>query len=89
MVEQELEKLGIEPAVVEPGTVRLLTDITPDQIELLKVNLLKIGLELLDDRKSILIEKIKNVVIELVHHSDKLPKVNYSDYISRKLDLDY
>ena len=55
----------------------------------MKKNLLKSGLELLDDKKSILIEKIKNVITEMIHHSDELPKVNYSDYIAEKLDYDY
>jgi AraC-like DNA-binding protein len=46
-------------------------------------------LELLDDKRSILIEKIKNVITELIHYSDELPRVNYSDYISEKLGYDY
>ncbi len=89
MVKEELKKLGLEYAVVDLGTVEILEEITPDQRTMLKENLLKIGLELLDDRKSILIEKIKQVVIELIHYSDELPKVNYSDHISEKLNLDY
>jgi AraC-like DNA-binding protein len=66
-----------------------MEDITQDQHELLKANLLKSGLELLDDKRSILIEKIKNVITELIHYSDELPRVNYSDYISEKLGYDY
>jgi len=46
-------------------------------------------LELLDDKKSILIEKITNVIIEMIHYQDELPKVNYSDYLAEKLDYDY
>ncbi|MBP7924524.1 MAG: helix-turn-helix transcriptional regulator, partial [Saprospiraceae bacterium] len=57
--------------------------------ELLKTNLLRSGLELLDDKKSILIEKIKNVIIEMIHYSDEIPQVNYSNYISEKLGYDY
>ncbi|MGZ5304084.1 MAG: helix-turn-helix domain-containing protein [Bacteroidia bacterium] len=71
------------------GTVELLEDITQHQRETLKKNLLMSGLELLDDKKSILIEKIKNLITEMIHHSDELPKVNYSDYISEKLNYDY
>lgn len=89
MVKEELKKLGLVNTVVDLGTVEVLGDITSDQRKRLKENLLKIGLELLDDNKSILIEKIKQVVIELIHYSDELPKVNYSDYISEKLNLDY
>ena len=69
--------------------VEILEDITNEQREELSKNLLKSGLELLDDKKSILIEKIKSVIIEMIHYTDELPKVNYSDYISEKLDYDY
>jgi AraC-like DNA-binding protein len=44
---------------------------------------------LLDDKKSILIEKVKNVIIEMIHYMDEIPKVNYSDYISDKVGYDY
>jgi len=47
------------------------------------------GLIVLDDKKSILIEKIKNVIIEMIHYSESLPKVNYSDHISEKLNQNY
>lgn len=89
VVHQELEVLGIKNAVVDLGTVELLDDITVEQRQILKENLLKTGLEVLDDKKSILIEKIKNVVIEMIHYSDELPKENFSDYISEKLGYDY
>lgn len=89
MVKDELKKLNLHYVVIELGTVTILEDITQKQHDLLKENLLKSGLELLDDKKSILIEKIKNVITEMIHYSDELPKVNYSDYISEKLDLDY
>lgn len=89
VVHQELEVLGIKNAVVDLGTVELLDDITAEQRQILKENLLKTGLEVLDDKKSILIEKIKNVVIEMIHYSDELPKENFSDYISEKLGYDY
>ncbi|MGG1923651.1 AraC family transcriptional regulator [Chryseobacterium sp. NRRL B-14798] len=89
VVHQELEKLGIKNAVVDLGTVELLDDISSEQRQILKENLLKTGLEVLDDKKSILIEKIKNVVIEMIHYSDELPKENFSDYVSEKLGYDY
>jgi AraC-like DNA-binding protein len=89
MVKDELKKLGIKYVVIELGTVEILEDITQKQHDQLKANLLKSGLELLDDKKAILIEKIKNVVIEMIHYSETLPKINYSDYISEKLDYDY
>jgi AraC-like DNA-binding protein len=89
IVNDELKKLGLKHAVVELGTVEVLDEFDSDQRALLKTNLLKSGLELLDDKKSILIEKVKNVIIEMIHYADELPQVNYSDYISDKLDYDY
>ena len=89
MVKEELKKLGLNYVVVDLGMVEILEDITNDQRDQLSKNLLKSGLELLEDKKSILIEKIKNVITEMIHYSDELPKVNYSDYISEKLDYDY
>ncbi|WP_416866189.1 MAG: helix-turn-helix domain-containing protein [Imperialibacter sp.] len=89
LVKEELEKLGLHYVVLDLGMVDVLEDISQEQREKLKLNLLKSGLELLDDKKSILIDKIKNVIIEMIHYTDELPKVNYSDYISEKLDYDY
>ena len=89
LVKQELKKLGLQYEVLNLGMVELMSDITQKQREQLKQNLLRSGLELLDDKKSILIEKIKNVIIEMIHYSDELPAINYSDYISRKLNYDY
>ena len=89
MVKEELKKLGLRYVVVDLGLVEILEDITPLQREQLKTNLQKSGLELLDDKKSILIEKIKNVITEMIHHSDDLSILNYSEYISKKLNYDY
>lgn len=89
MVKEELKKLGLHFVVVDLGVVEILEDITPQQQEQLKASLLRSGLELLDDKKSILIEKIKSVIVEMIHYSDEVPKTNYSDYLSKKLDYDY
>jgi AraC-like DNA-binding protein len=89
VVRDELKKLGLEYVVLDLGMVEILQDVSKEQREQLKANLLKSGLELLDDKKSILIEKIKSVIVEMIHYSDELPKVNFSDYISEKLKYDY
>jgi len=89
IVKEELNKLGLHYVVVELGMVEVLEDITETQRSALKINLLKSGLELLDDKKSILIEKIKNVIVEMVHYADELPLENFSDYLSKKLGYDY
>ncbi|MEQ9301910.1 MAG: AraC family transcriptional regulator [Cyclobacteriaceae bacterium] len=89
LVKEELKKLGLHYVIVDLGMVEILEDMTTAQRRQLKKNLMQSGLELLDDKKSILIEKIKNIIIEMIHYSDELPKVNYSDYISEKLGYDY
>ncbi len=89
LVEEELRQSGIKYLLIDLGMVDLEKDITKAQREQLKANLQKSGLELLDDKKSIIIERIKNVVIEMIHYSEELPKENYSDYISERLGYDY
>ena len=89
LVEAELKKIGAKYANVELGMVDLWEDLTFEQSSQLKENLNKSGLELLDDKKSILIEKIKKVIIEMIHYSDELPKVKYSDYLANKMGYDY
>ncbi|MEO9871982.1 helix-turn-helix domain-containing protein [Ekhidna sp.] len=89
MVREELKKLGLQYVTVDLGVVEIMENITLSQRDQLRKNLLVSGLELLDDKKSILIEKIKNVITEMIHYSDEIPKVNYSDYISEKLGYDY
>ena len=89
MVKKELEKLDIKYIVINLGLIETFENITKEQRRQLRINLSKSGLELLEDKKSILIEKIKNVITEMIHHSDELPKVTYSDYISQILEYDY
>ena len=89
VVKDELNKLGLRYVVVDLGMVEISGDISEKQRQLLKKNLLKSGLELLDDKKSILIEKIKNVIIEMINDSRDVSKINYSDHISAELDCDY
>lgn len=89
MVKEELYKLGLKYVNVDLGVVEVLEDITEEQRVKLKANLLRSGLELLDDNRSILNEKIINVITEMIHYSDEVPKVNYSEYISEKLNYNY
>lgn len=89
VVKAELDKLGLNYKTVDLGEVDLEDNMTTEQNEKLKTGLLKSGLELMDDRKAILIEKIKKVIIEMVHYLDELPKIKNSDYISQKLKHDY
>ena len=89
IVKEELKHLGLNFVIVDLGMVEILEDITPLQREQLKINLLHSGLELLEDKKSILIDKIINVIIEMIHYADELPQETYSEYISSKLGYDY
>lgn len=87
-VKEELKKLGIRYLSVELGWAKVAHDLTPALYEQLKENLLDSGLEIMDDKRSILIERVKNLVIEMVL-SNELPKTSYSEYISSKLNYDY
>jgi len=89
VVKAELEKLGLHYVLVDLGEVEVKENITAEQREQLKIVLLKAGLELMDDRKAVLIEKIKGVIIEMVHYSEELPKINFSNFLSEKLGYDY
>lgn len=89
MVQDELRKLNIKYGAIELGRVDLIEKISRKKYKQLKKNLLRSGLELLDNKKSILVEKIKNTIVEMIHHSDTFPKVKYSEYISNKLGYDY
>jgi len=89
VVKEELNALGLKFLSINLGQVDLMEPIKPHERELMRAALLKSGLELMDDKKSILIEKIKDIVIEMVHYQDELPKVNFSDYLSEKLNYSY
>jgi len=89
IVDEELKNLGIFNSIIELGMVDIQEDITEEQLQILHVRLKNSGLELIDDQKAILIEKIKIVIIEMIHYADELPKVNFSDHISQSLGYDY
>jgi AraC-like DNA-binding protein len=89
VVKSEMEKLGLHYIFVELGVAEIMEDISSEMRIELDVGLRRSGLELMDDKKSMLIERIKNTIVELVHYSDKLPKTNLSDYLSDKLNYDY
>jgi AraC-like DNA-binding protein len=88
-VKEELKKLGLHFIVVDLGEVEVMENLTDDQREQVKVALLNSGFELMDDKRSILIERIKNVIIEMVHISDEVIKTNFSNFLSEKLNHDY
>lgn len=89
VVKSELEKLGLHYTSVELGEVEITDKISKDQLENLSFALKETGLELMDDTKKILIEKIQTLIIELIHLSEEQLKINLSDYLSQKLNHNY
>ena len=88
-VKEALKSLGLHFIVVDLGEVEIMEDISMEQREEMKIVLLNSGLELMDDKRAVLIEKIKNVIIEMVHHTDEIIKTKFSDFLSKKLNHDY
>ncbi len=89
VVKDELTKLGLHHTIVELGEAEIMENISSAQRLEIKEALLKSGLELMDDKKSMLIQKIKTVIIELVHYSEEPLAVNLSEYLSQQLHHDY
>jgi len=89
VVKSEIEKLGLHYITVDLGEADIREEISAEQLARLGTALKKTGLELMDDKRSILVEKIKTIIIELVHYNDEQIKINLSDYLSEKLNLNY
>ncbi len=89
LVKEELKKLGLHFILVEMGVAEIMENITDTQRQQIKDALQLSGLELMDDKRAVLIEKIKAVIIEMIHYTDEVPKVNFSDFLSEKLNYDY
>jgi YesN/AraC family two-component response regulator len=89
VVQQAFKKIGLQYATINLGEVNLSESITAQQRDQLKTILQESKLELMDNKKAILIEKIKAVIVEMVHYSEDLPKTNFSDYLTKKLGNNY
>lgn len=88
-VKEELQKMGLHFVLVDLGEVEVMENLSLEQRTVLNEGLLKSGLELMDDKRAVLIEKIVNVITEMIHHTEESPKVNYSDFLSEKVGYDY
>ena len=88
-VKAELKKLGLHYIVVDLGEIEILEELNADQLLHLKGALYSIGFELMDDKRAILIDRIISVIIEMVHNTTEMNKLNFSDYLSEKLDHHY
>lgn len=89
LVKAELEKLNLEYMSVELGEVKLAGNATAEQLKQLNIALRRSGLELMDDKKAMLIAKIKTIIIEMIHYSDEPPLTKFSNFLSEKLNHDY
>jgi AraC-like DNA-binding protein len=89
IVKSELDKMGLHYRMVDLGVADLTDSFSAEQHDQLKLALMPFGLELMDDKRSMLVEKVKNVVVEMIHYSDELPLVKKSVHISEKLQHDY
>lgn len=89
IVQEQLQKITLRKAVVKLGEVEITGALTEPELDDFRTRLLKFGLEVLDDKKSVLINKIKKVIIELIHYHDEPLKINFSAYLSKKLNYEY
>lgn len=89
IVKEILREMELHFIVVDLGVIETMEDLTPEQIETFKNALYESGLELMDDKKAILIESIQNVIVEMIYNDEELSNMNYSDYISEKLNHNY
>jgi len=89
MVENELKKFGLQYKAVSLGKVELKENISREKLNLIDRGLRNAGLELMEDRKILLIEKIKAAIYQLIYLSDDIPKPNFSEYIRLRVGRDY
>lgn len=89
VVKAELEKLGVHYILLELGEAEVKEELSPEQLDILGQALKKAGLELMNDKRSILVERIKTTIIELVHFTDEQIKTNLSDFLTEKLNYNY
>ncbi len=89
VVKEILKEMNLHFILVDLGEVDIMEDISPEQKDILNNQLLEAGLELMDDKKAILIEKIKTIIIQMIHHTQEDIKINFSDYLSEKLHHNY
>ena len=88
-VKYELEKLGLHYTKVELGEAEIMEDLSKEQRDNLNISLKNIGLELKEDKMNMLVEKVQTAIIDLVHFTDHQIKMNISDYLSEKFNLNY
>src|SRR4051812_13102734 len=90
VVRQELEGHGFQVSTIDLGTASIFPEPAVEQLEKIKAGLNQVGFDLIDDEKSKLSERIKNIIIELIHHSDVLQTpTNIPEHLSNLLFKEY
>jgi YesN/AraC family two-component response regulator len=89
VVKNALEELNMKYYNINLGEVDLVEAPTPEVLNQFREKILRSGLVLIDDRQSIIVEKIKSLIIEMVHYTDEMPRVNLSDYLANKIQTEY
>ena len=89
VVKAVLDDLHLDYTSIELGEVEIMGKLSDEKYEQLRTVLSKYGFALLQDKNDILIQKIKQVIIEMVHYSDELPKLKLSCYLSEKMNYSY
>ena len=88
-VKNELRKFDIPYSKIQLGEVEIIETIPDEKIIALSLALQKIGFSIISNKKNILTERIKRIIIEMIHYSDEQIRVNYSDYLSNALNYNY
>ena len=89
VVKEELKKHGLHFIFFDFGEVEVMENISTEQRTQMKIAIRNAGFELVDNNRALLIEKIKNIIFDMVYHTDEIIKINFSDYLSEKLNRDY
>ena len=84
-----IQNMGLHPILIEIGEVEIEEKLSIKKYDTLKEELLREDFELIIDKATILVEKIRSLVIEMIHYSDEVPNINFSDYISQRLQVNY
>jgi len=80
-VKDELKKLGLHYIMVDLGEVEIMENLSDEEWERVKTALFSVGFELIDDKRSVLIERVKNTIIEMIYHSNEVIKIKFSNYL--------
>lgn len=88
-VKTALEELEIPTVKVDLGEIETKEDISDTDKKKLNSKIKKAGLELLEKKKGVLIEKIRKVAIDYVYKSDEKPNIKFSVLLSKKLNYSY